>query len=261
MAKKKVVKKKSVEQKPVREAKGRKWVLPVLIIVFIAIVVFVIYLQWPNMSKMFADRHADSFDEAVKIVGEIDQSHNISFSQYEKGIYYLDSNPRYPNPFNFDEMDVVIKEYNSIKSANSVKSAVELFKSFRINLVDTERYYRMSKKSGRADLQKNGVSCKNEPYVNESIANKRKAIDSANEMFAALDTLKKDYTVEYNSLNLSEKWVDLIKNIPVDLEAEITFTQQTWNQFCGPNATAARAEKLNATKTNLTTSNVTLNAS
>ena len=225
MPKKKAAKKKSVTkmQKPEKIKERAKWILPVVII-FIVIAAILMALQMGIFGK-----RAGRFEEAVSMVNEIDRAHNISFSSYEKGIIYLESHPRYPNPFNFDEMDIMLKEYRSIAGDDAVK----LFIDFRSFLVESEKYYRLSMVSSKADPHKYGMSCKNGPVLFDSINNTQRSISSIKSMLQSLNGLKENYSDEYNQLNISDKWVNLMNKTITDLRAEITFKKDYWGQFCG----------------------------
>ena len=68
--------------------KSGRWVLPAVIIVFIVLLAVVLWFLFPV-------KIAKDFGQAVSFADEIDKAHNISFSDYSRGIYYLISNPRY----------------------------------------------------------------------------------------------------------------------------------------------------------------------
>jgi hypothetical protein len=230
--------KRSVKEKAKKiEAKKRmpKWILPAIIIAAIIAAVFVIW-----QSGIFG-RYAPSFNDAVKMVGGIDKAHHISFSNYQKGIYYLESHPRYPNPFNFDEMGSVAKEYRSIVG----NEAVKLFIDFRSNLVEAEKYYRLSKKSSRGQPGTYGVECKNEPYFLEALNNTEKSIEKVNLMLESLGQLREKYPSEYESLNISDNWVKLMNNTPVDFTAEMQYNKDVFYQFC--NKTNSTNSTINST--------------
>ena len=142
MAKKKVVQKKkaTVAKKLKKDNADGKWVLPAVIIVFIVIAAFVVVIQKPEWFGFSPVKRAGSFSEGMELINKIDLAHNISLSSYSKGIGYLSSHPRYPNPLNFDEMDEVAGEYQTVVGDD----AVNLLADFRSYLVETEKYYRLS---------------------------------------------------------------------------------------------------------------------
>ncbi len=256
MAKKKVVRKKkaAVAKKLQKENDGSRWVLPAIILIFIVLAAFVVAMQKPEWFKFLSIKRAGSFSEGMELVNKIDRAHNISFSDYSRGIYYLSSHPRYPNPLNFEEMDKVTGEYQTVVGDD----AVNLLADFRSYLVEAEKYYRLSGKTYKSNLDKYGVSCKNAPDVNESIGNKLKSIENINLMLGALENLKQNHTQEYNSLNLSEVWVNKIAAEAVDFRGEIKYNQDLWNRFCG-NKTAKNQSPENTIKSLLPSSwNITV---
>jgi len=218
--------KKRVSGKKVKKVGGKerpkRWILPVIVI-FIVLAVIVILLQ------AYPIKWASSLEKAVEIVDKIDEEHNISFSDYKNGIYYLQSNPRYPNPFNFDEMDTVVREYKSVWG----NEPVNLFIDFRSFLVEAEKYYRLSLKSSKGDLAKYGVSCSNRQYVLDSINNTQKSIEKLNLMLQSLGSLKQKYPDEFNFLNISNKWIKLMNTTAEDFQGEIDYKKDTWNRLCG----------------------------
>ncbi len=229
MAKKKGVKGKkagkSVKKGSGKNEKPRKnrWVGIAVIVVVFALILFLF-----SYSAFFSGRKASTFGEAVQMVEEIDSAHNISFSDYQRGLYYLEDNPRYPNPLNFDEMEVVLEEYDEIRGDGNV----ELFTDFRINLLEAEKYYRLSQKSYKADLHNYGLRCKNEPYILESINNTGKSVENIREMLANLDELNEKYPEDFNSLNISGEWIKIMANEIIDLEAEASYKKAFFNNFC-----------------------------
>lgn len=217
-------------QKPV-EKKETKKCCNHCSIVAISVIVIIIAAGVASYFIFFADSRATSFNKAVNLISEIDEAHQISFDSYEKGIYYLESHPRYPNPFNFNEMDQVISEYSALKADDK---AANLYIDFRINLLEAEKYYRLSKKSARSDIHLYGIRCRDAPIVVESIHNIYNSIDELNQTFETLMKLKEKYPKNYNSLELSEEFVDKISKESIDFEAEITFKTDNWKDFCDP---------------------------
>jgi hypothetical protein len=231
-------------EKQENNARGFRWVWPAVIIIFIVLAVLVVYLQKPGLLD-FSSKKAKTFEDAVRLVSKIDANHNISFSDYKKGIFYLESHPRYPNPFNFDEMDVVLNEYGSIVAESSDESA-RLFVDFRKQLVEAEKYYRLSRSSSKGDLHQYGVSCKNYPYYVSSLENTNASIEKIELMLETLKDLKEKYPENYNSLNLSGDWVKLMNDEITDFNAEMKYKIDLWDQFCIGNQT-----RVNQTKANL----------
>jgi len=204
--------------------KIRKLALPIVIIAFVALLLVVLL-------KIYPIKIASSFEEAVSIIDEIDKSHNISFSDYERGIPYLISKPRYPNPLNTPEIDILVREYKSIIG----DEAVNLFTSFRAHLAEAEKYYKLSTKTYRADIHHYGISCSNREYVVESISNINKSIDELNLSVKSITNLKQKYPQNFNFLNISENWIKLMNDSMVDFQAEIDYKITEWNKFCKNN--------------------------
>jgi len=192
-----------------------------LILIFsVLVILFVFFL-------VFKQKHY-SFDEAVEKINRIDERHNVSFSDYQKGLFYLRYHPRYPNPFNVDEIKEVIKEYSKING----DEPTNLFVDFRKNLLEAEMNYRLSYKNYKGDIQNYPLQCRNKNYVYESVAYQNESIREINEMLTNLSLLKERYPIEFSKLNISEDWIKLMNNTIVDFQADIDFKLETFNQFC-----------------------------
>lgn len=169
-----------------------------------------------------------TFDEAVKKISQIDSRHNISFSDYEKGLFYLRAKPRYPNPFNVAEMQEVLEEYSAIVGDR----AANLFVDFRKNLLEAEMHYRLSYKRWEGDIQNNPLQCKNKGYIAESIAHQNSSIKKINAMLINVTELKVNYPNEFSKLNISEKWIKLMNDTITDFNGDITYKLDFYNRFC-----------------------------
>ncbi len=220
--KKKISKKKnSVSEKT--EAKSKKPFF-ILIIIAVAIIVTLMLVIFPK---------AYSFEEAVQKVEKIDNSYNISFSDYSKGLYYLQYNPRYPHPLNPPEMDEIIKKYSSIKG----EEPVELFIDFRTSLMEAEKHYRQSKKSYKGEPVKYGVYCSQSEKLNASIENTEKTIEKMKEALSSIEKLRQEYPEKFEMLEISEDWIDLLSDEAIDFKAEIRYKRETFDEICYGNVT------------------------
>jgi len=201
--------------------KSGRWVLPAVIIVFIVLLAVVLWFLFPV-------KIAKDFGQAVSFADEIDKAHNISFSDYSRGIYYLISNPRYPNPLNPDEIETLTREYGMVYGSESVK----LFTGFRINLANAEKYYKLSGKTYKANLHDYGINCKSRDAVVESIENLNKSIQNLNIAINNIAELEQKYPSEFGILNISQDWINLINASGEDFQAEIEYKITEWNKFC-----------------------------
>ncbi|MEM4336532.1 MAG: hypothetical protein QXG86_00835 [Candidatus Woesearchaeota archaeon] len=173
-----------------------------------------------------------SFEGAVVKVSKIDSKYNVSFSDYSRGLEYLYSHPP-RDPLNSREIDPIIEEYSKI----SGDEATNLFIDFRKNLLLADKYYKLSQKTYRADLHKYGIKCSNAPYIFESINNQNISAHVLNKSVSSLLLLKERYPEKFEKLNISESWINLYKNIPIDFEAEIKYKIDLFNSFCANKTT------------------------
>ncbi len=191
----------------------KSWKGTVLIIaLFVVLAAAVILFVKPGYLKGALSTTDSDFKQAVEKFNQIDASHNISFSSYEKGITYLRLHPRYPNPFNFDEMEQVASEYSQITGSE----AVNLYAKFRKGLIEAEKLHRKAYVSTEGTLEK-GYKCKYNQSFFEAYDNVMSFKDAGKEAVSALKSLNESYHSEFVYLNISEEWM---KNLSRDFELE-----------------------------------------
>ena len=173
-----------------------------------------------------------SFEDAVKEVEKIDARHNISFSDYDKGIEYLYTHPP-RDPLNSGEIDPVIREYSRIKG----DEPVNLFIDFRKNFFEADKYYKLSHKTYKADLHKYGMQCKNEQYIAESLGNKNISAQRMNASLMSLLLLKEKYPDNFKMLGISEEWIGLYHDLQIDFKAEMRYNEDLFKEFCSNQTT------------------------
>ncbi|MBW3022713.1 hypothetical protein KY308_01250 [Candidatus Woesearchaeota archaeon] len=200
--------------------------IPIFLAAAIMAIGFVSFVMDPVFFGLFTGK-VESFEDAVQMVQKIDSEHNISFSDYDNGFYYIYHNPR-ADPLNVGEIDDILKQYSRIHG----DEAVQLFIDFRMNLLEAEKYFKISKKSSKGDIFEYGLRCRNEPYIFESIENQNISAQRISASTTSLLALKSKYPDEFSLLGISDDWIDLYLAMPEDFQAEIEYTLENFNKFC-----------------------------
>jgi len=171
-----------------------------------------------------------SFEDAVKEIQKIDENHNVSFSDYEKGLEYIYSHPpKYP--LNAGQIEPIVRGYAKIRG----NEAVNLFVDFRKNLLEADKYYKLSQKTYKADPHTYGLRCSYLPYIQESAKNQNLSAQKLNASVTSLSLLKEKYPDNFEMLNISDSWIKLYSAIQEDFKAEISYKAGMFDSFCSNN--------------------------
>lgn|SRR3989338_6632028 len=199
--------------------------VPVLLAVIVIAIGAIAFIFQNSFMEFFKTQY--SFEDAVNAIEKIDAKYNVSFSDYDEGLEYLYHHPP-RDPLNAGEIGPILEDYSRI----SGDEPVNLLVGFRKNFLEADKYYKLSKKTVKADLSNYGLQCKNEPYIFESIENQNISIQKINESLSSLLLLKEKYPENFAILDISDKWIDLYQDIIIDSQAEITYKIDFFNQFC-----------------------------
>lgn len=186
----------------------------------------------------------DEFGSAVNKISKIDKANNISFSDYSNGLEYLRTHPRYPDPLNLNEIDPILEKYNKISGSE----AVNLYVSFRRNLLLSEKYHQLAYKTYKGVTEEYGIRCSWKDYILESIDNQKKCVEAGTKAVKDIRELKEKYPDKFNQLNISDEWLTNTKNFYIDYEGDVGKKENDYRYFCVLNMT----KKINMTNKNST---------
>jgi hypothetical protein len=215
---------KKMNAKKSKKKKNAFRYIPVMLAAIVLALGIFAFVSEPSFIGFFNTRY--SFDDAVKAVEKIDAKYNVSFSDYSKGLMYLYSHPP-KDPLNAWKIDLVLKDYSKI----SGDEPANLFVNFRENLLEADKYYKLSRKTYKSDIHY-AVVCKNRQYFMESLENKENSLQRINTSLSSLISLKQNYPENFAVLNISEDWINLYSDIQEDFTAEIKYDAETFNSFC-----------------------------
>lgn len=170
----------------------------------------------------------EDFTEAVKRINEIDNNYGISLSDYENGMEYLRAEPRYPNPINPDDIDFIVEKYSEIWGSEPVN----LYVSFRKNLLLAEKHYKLAYKSYKGVIEKYGIRCSYKEQILESFENQRNSAQFGQQAISDLKQLRENYPEEFNYLNITDEWITTNKNFFTDLEGDVGRQERKYEYFC-----------------------------
>jgi len=200
--------------------------IPLVLAAIVLAAGIAVFVSEPTILGFFNRQY--SFSDAWSAVKSIENAHNVSFSDYDRGFDYVYRHPP-KDPLNVNDVDPLVSEYDKISGDKSITLLVNSRKDF----FEAYRYYLLSKKTYKADIHLYPLVCSNRQYIEESAENQKRAAEKLNSSVSYIIALQDSYPEYFSELGISEKWISLYSAIPEDLQAEINYKIDAYNALCG----------------------------
>ena len=173
-----------------------------------------------------------TYDEALVKIADIDKKYGMGIDDYQYGLDYLWFNPRFPNPLNAKDIPPVIEEFKDVQKEVARNSPSFLLVDARIHLLESERYYKLSKKYALKGYVEDGFKCDDMDAVIYTVGNLNTSVDHGRMAIDDLNELQENYLGEAKAVDITLYWVKSVYETFDELAAKAKKNERTMNYFC-----------------------------
>lgn len=174
-----------------------------------------------------------TYEKTLEKTAEIDSKYNLDFHEdYQYGMEYLWYKPRYPNPINPADVPEIIAEFEKIKESIEDDRPSLLLVDARINFLEAEKYFKLSKKYPLKGSVYDGFNCRDMDAITEAAGNLNLSVKHGRIAIEALSDLESSYKKEAGIIDISRYWVKSVNDTFDELADKARKNQNTINYFC-----------------------------
>lgn len=202
-------------------------------LVKIAFVMLLLVIVMLLISKYAEFGGKMTYEKILEKIAEIDNKYNMDFHEdYQYGMEYLWYKPRYPNPINPDDVPGIIAEFEKIKEGIEDDRPSLLLVDARINFLEAEKYFKLSKKYPLKGSVYDGFNCGDMDAIKEAVGNLNLSVKHGRIAIEALNDLESNYKKETDIIDISRYWIKSVNETFDELADKARKNQNTISYFC-----------------------------
>ncbi|MFO8015838.1 MAG: hypothetical protein R6U32_01920 [Candidatus Woesearchaeota archaeon] len=171
-----------------------------------------------------------SYEDTLKSIDEIDARHNMTMDDYSEGMRELRYSPRFP-PINTDDFEGIIEKFEALKSDVKDEPSRMMIDA-RIKLLESEKYYKLSKRQPLEGYIEDGFKCGDRPAIIEAVEHLNRSVALGREAIGILDDLNSGHSGKLNMTGIDEGWITRVNESFDDIAERAKKNERVINYFC-----------------------------